>query len=96
VSGKREGEPAGTVVDALAGVIPAGGDPAPASDYTLGAVTAQTAAVANTLGPKFGIRTVGGYRAGDPDPVGHTAGLALDFMTNDISRGQATGSQGIT
>lgn len=84
---------AGTVIDALAGIIPAGDDPEPASDYGLGAVRAQTAAVANTLGPTFGIKTVGGYRDGDPDPVGHTAGLALDFMINDISRGRATGTR---
>lgn len=88
-------KPAGTVVAALSGAVPAqdGGDATPASAYPLGQVRPQTAAVANTLGPQFGITTVGGYRAGDPDPYGHTAGLALDFMTNDIRGGAAAGTR---
>ncbi len=62
-----------------------------ASSYGLGDVAPQTAVVANTLGRMFDIKTVGGYRAGDADPYGHTAGLALDFMIDDIPAGKTTG-----
>ena len=89
--------PAQQVVEALAGAVPVS-VPAAAPDpgqsrYGLGQVPAHTVLVANTLGQMFGIKTVGGYRAGDPDPVGHTAGLALDFMINDIPRGVAVGQR---
>lgn len=86
-------QPAGEVIAALSAAPPPGGNPPPASPYALGPVPAQTAAVANTLGRQFGIETVGGHRGGDPDPYGHTAGLALDFMTNDIAHGSATGTR---
>lgn len=89
--------PATKIVAALGGSIPAedggGGGGDPASSYGLGRVASQTAAVANTLGPMFAIKTVGGYRAGDSDPYGHTAGLALDFMIDDIPDGTATGQR---
>lgn len=91
--------PAGIVVQALAGVKPIEGGPAPApgdtgSTYNLGPVQPVTAAVANTLGPMFGFKTIGGYRASNSrDPEGHPAGLALDFMTNDIPNGRAAGQQ---
>ena len=90
--------PATTIVAALSGALPdatpgGAGASSPASDYPLGAVQPQTAAVANTIGPMFHIRTVGGHRAGDADPYGHTAGLALDFMIDDIPRGTATGTR---
>lgn len=94
-------EPAGAVVSALGGIkaqtgaasATAGGGSAQ-SQYSLGPVQPQTATVANTVGPMFGIKTVGGYR--DPaaeqyDPNGHPAGLALDFMIDDIPNGKATG-----
>ncbi len=86
-------EPAVTVVAALSGPSPIDSAPqgAASSDYQLGDVRAQTAVVANTLGRMFAITTVAGYRAGDSDPYGHTAGLALDFMINDIPAGRATG-----
>lgn len=66
------------------------------SSYALGHVQPETATVANTLGPMFAIKTIGGYR--DPgseqyDPNGHPAGLALDFMIDDISNGVATGQR---
>lgn len=84
---------AGTVIDALAGVKAAdttssssGAGEQTASTYNLGKVQPQTAALANTLGPKFGIKTVGGYRASDPFPD-HPSGLAADFMTNDKATG---------
>ena len=53
----------------------------------------QTAIVANTVGPMFGFVTIGGYRESARDPNGHPSGLALDFMTNDIADGQATGDR---
>lgn len=90
-------EPAGLIVQGLAGVQPAG-DAASASTspYEIGPVRPQTAVVANTVGAMFGIRTVGGWR--DPateiyDPQGHPAGLALDFMINDITDGTAVGDR---
>lgn len=86
-------QPAVRIVAALSAPTPPSNPAAstPSSDYRLGNVQAQTAAVANTLGPMFAIKTVGGYRPGDADPYGHTAGLALDFMTNNIPAGKATG-----
>ena len=88
--------PASAVVAALSGGTgPAlsSAASAPSSSYQLGQVQPQTATVANTLGPMFDIKTVGGYRAGDADPYGHTAGLALDFMINDIPDGKTAGEQ---
>ena len=87
--------PAQQVVQALAGISPAPAPTAPTgqSPYSLGNVPAHTVLVANTLGQRFGIKTVGGYRDGDTDPVGHTAGLALDFMINDIANGRAVGDR---
>lgn len=92
-------EPAASVVQALSGVTfqqPAAMTSSSESWYPLGSVQASTQAVANTVGPMFGIRTVGGWR--DPatesyDPNGHPAGLALDFMVNDISDGVAAGDR---
>lgn len=97
-------EPAGAVLQAVAGVRPAAGssgstgEPAGQTNshrkYALGKVKPITATVANTLGPRFGIRTIGGYRAGNSrDPQGHPSGLALDLMTNDIPNGTATGQR---
>jgi hypothetical protein len=58
----------------------------PMGNFALGNVRPQTQAVANLLGPMFGITTIGGFRAGDQD---HGLGLALDFMTgNDVAKGQ--------
>ncbi len=86
-------KPAVTIVAALSGASPidSARQGAASSAYQLGDVQAQTAVVANTLGRMFDITTVGGYRTGDSDPYGHTAGLALDFMINDIPAGKATG-----
>ncbi len=94
--------PAGEVTKALGGIKEQAGSTAtstagtPQSSYALGPVKPQTATVANTVGPMFGIKTAGGYR--DPqaeqyDPNGHPAGLAIDFMTNDIPDGKATGDR---
>lgn len=92
---------AGIVVQALAGVKAQDGATGTAqagSTYNLGPVQPQTAAVANSLGPMFGIKTIGGYRpppATGPnyDPNGHPAGLALDFMIDDIPNGKAVGDR---
>lgn len=91
-------EPAGQVVTALGGIKEAdtGASTQPAgsveSDYPLGPVQPQTATVANTVGPMFGFKTVGGYRS-IQDGGDHPRGLALDFMTNDIPDGKATGDR---
>ncbi len=71
----------------------ANGEQPPSSQYSLGNVKPQTANVANTVGPMFGIKTIGGYRKSAHDPDGHPAGLALDFMTNDIPDGSAVGDR---
>ncbi len=92
-------QPAGIVVQALAGVKPIAPGPAPApgdtgNSYSLGPVQPVTATVANTLGPMFGFKTIGGYRDSNTrDREGHPAGLALDFMTNDIANGRSAGQQ---
>lgn len=71
---------------ASAGTTTAAGSTA--SRYDLGKVQPQTAALANTLGPKFGITTIGGYRPNDPFPD-HPSGLALDIMVyGDKAKGQ--------
>lgn len=58
--------------------------------YSLGPVKPWVKAAADELGPKFGITSVGGYRAeGSRDPEGHPSGLALDFMVSDKARGTA-------
>lgn len=89
-------EPAGLVVQALAGVQAQTGTASQTaqagSTYTLGEVQPQTVAVANTIGPMFGIKTIGGYRAG-ADAQDHGLGLALDFMINDIPDGKAVGDR---
>jgi membrane-bound lytic murein transglycosylase B len=57
--------------------------------YQLGPVHPWTVAVANVIGPKFGIRSIGGHRAG-PDAEDHELGLGLDFMVNaDAASGRA-------
>ena len=57
--------------------------------YQLGPVYPWTVAVANVIGPMFGIRSIGGYRAG-PDAEDHELGLGLDFMVNaDAASGRA-------
>lgn len=62
---------------------------AASSSYNLGPVQPQTAAVANSLGPMFHIKDIGGYR-NDGDAQDHATGLALDFMVyNDRATGQA-------
>jgi len=66
--------------------------------YTMGKVEPYTASLGNAIGPKFGIKTIGGYNSG-PSSYGHfdhPLGLALDFMTNNIggaARSNPTGRQ---
>ncbi|KAB2809302.1 hypothetical protein F9L07_19880 [Pimelobacter simplex] len=55
--------------------------------YNLGAVKPWVRAAADELGPKFGITSIGGYRAGARDANGHPAGRALDLMVSDVQRG---------
>lgn len=83
------------VVEGLSGVegIANCEQPLTSSHYSLGDVKPQTAIVANTVGPMFGIVTVGGYRESARDPKRHPSGLALDFMTNDIPNGRAIGDR---
>ncbi len=83
------------VVQGLSGIsgIATGEQPVTSSRYPLGNVKPGTATVADVVGPMFGIVTVGGYRESARDPNGHPSGLALDFMTNDIPDGRATGDR---
>jgi hypothetical protein len=60
--------------------------------YNLPRVKPHVVAAANAIGPKFGIKTVGGWRAvGSVPNSSHPLGLALDFMTNNIPSGKAVG-----
>lgn len=82
------------MIAAAIGTTPSGSATGP-SRYNLPNVKAHTLAVANEVGAKFNIKTVYGWRApsaGQRDPNGHPAGLALDFMTPD-SGGKPTGDQ---
>ncbi len=52
--------------------------------YNLPNVKQYIVDIANAVGPKFGIQTIGGWRASDEiDPNGHPAGVALDWMTDN-------------
>jgi biotin carboxyl carrier protein len=96
-------DPAQTVVQALAGVKTQAGptssdtaaQPQTNSTYATAGMRPQTVIVANTLGERFHLKTIGGYRPNSSpydDPVyGHATGLAIDFMINDIPDGKATG-----
>lgn len=63
--------------------------------YRLGNVKPWVAAAANEVGPKFGIRDVGGFRLGAIEGTAtvsdHALGLALDFMC-DIPTGNRLAS----
>jgi hypothetical protein len=63
--------------------------------YNLGAKTkSHVRAVANRLGPMFGIKTVGGWRAvGSVPNSAHPKGLALDFMIDNIPNGKSIGQK---
>ena len=85
------------VVQGLSGVKNiSASEPNPTStQYAYGDVRPQTAAVADRVGPMFGLKTIGGYRPGPDryDPNGHPAGLALDLMIDDLPNGKATGDR---
>lgn len=79
----RRGE---DIVTAQAAVTPVTGD---ASRYNLGPVTPQLSALVAEVAPKFGVTSVGGYRASDPYPD-HPSGHAADFMVgSDKAKGDA-------
>lgn len=61
------------------------GDP---GNYTLGAVQPHVRLALNELGGRFGIKTIGGFRASDLD---HGRGLAGDVMIDNIPNGTAVG-----
>jgi hypothetical protein len=57
--------------------------------YNLGKVDPTLNAIANDVGARFALTTIGGYRASDPYPD-HPSGKAADFMVgNDTAKGDA-------
>lgn len=54
-------------------------------DYDALGVKPHVEAAARELAPKFGITSIGGYRASATDPNGHPAGLALDMMCGRLN-----------
>lgn len=56
--------------------------------YDLGPVKAHVRAAAESIGPRFGITVVYGWRAVDAFPD-HPSGLALDYMTSNLGVGAA-------
>lgn len=61
-----------------------------AQNYHLGPVTATLAAAVADVAPRFGLKTVGGWRKVDEFPD-HPSGHAADFMINDMPNGHALG-----
>lgn len=75
------GTAAGSIVGGAAGEAIGSGIPESSGSgkYDLGPVKAHVRAAAEELGPRFGIKRIGGWRVqADGD---HPRGLALDFMT---------------
>jgi len=62
--------------------------------YNLGPVKSWVESAAYYLGPKYGITTIGGWRATDPFPD-HPSGHALDFMTSNRGTGDALAADAI-
>lgn len=89
---QRFWDPAGLIVQALAGLPTSSTATAGASVYELGPVRPQTALVANTVGPMFGITLAYGWREVDPYPD-HPSGLAIDFMTSNLPDGTTAGDE---
>lgn len=74
----------------------AAGAAAAKKDYKLPKVKPHVKAMADYLGAKYGIKSVGGWRAGSDeqyDQAGHPSRLALDFMINDIKDGSTVGDR---
>jgi len=63
-------------------------NPAVTQRYNLGPVKPWVESAAYLIGPKFGVKTILGWRAHDPFPD-HPSGHALDFMITSKSQGQA-------
>lgn len=85
----RSNNPLKFIGATIAGVLP-GFIGALTGSYQLGAVKAHVAQVANSVGPRFGIKTIYGWAPGKYD---HPKGLALDFMISDLgSNGRAIGN----
>lgn len=68
--------------------------PQQAVHYNLGPVKSWVESAAYYLGPKYGITSIGGWRATDPFPD-HPSGHALDFMVSDRTRGDALAADAI-
>lgn len=75
-----------TIISGTAGT----GSRAPSGAYKLGLVLPHVSNAAYEVGGKFGIKSIGGWRAFDPFPD-HPSGRALDFMINDIPNGMGVG-----
>jgi hypothetical protein len=61
--------------------------------YGLKGVSPNVGRAADSLGSKFGIRTIGGRGPGSVPNSDHPKGLALDYMINNLGkRGHATGN----
>jgi hypothetical protein len=59
-------------------------------NYKLKGITSNTSAAANYFGSRYGIKNIGGYREhGSVPGSDHPKGRALDFMTSNVSKGNA-------
>ncbi|MEL4506263.1 M23 family metallopeptidase [Luteococcus sp. H138] len=88
---------AGAVLQALAKTTVSMDAPT-VSKYNTQGMKPQTSSIANSFGQQFGLKTVGGWRPFDPanhdDPkYGHSTGLAIDFMIDDVADGSAVGDK---
>lgn len=97
---ERYWDDAGRILQALAGVTAAPPQPTPPAgeggSYTYqfdSRTKPEAQALANTVGPMFGVQTIGGYRASARDPKGHPSGLALDLMVPLTPEGRAQGDR---
>lgn len=63
-------------------------NPAVTQHYSLGPVKPWVEKAAYTIGLKFGVKSILGWRASDPFPD-HPSGHALDFMVSNKGQGQA-------
>lgn len=63
-------------------------NPSVTTRYNLGPVKPWVESAAYIVGPKFGVKTIYGWRASDPFPD-HPSGHALDFMITSKAQGQA-------
>lgn len=59
--------------------------------YGLKGVSSNVSKVADNLGSRFGIKTIGGRGPGSVPGSDHPKGRALDFMINNVSNGKARG-----